>query len=124
MLVALWLNLSFTPCAMAFEVQHDCPHRPQTVEHEMAGHHDHAVARSAQPCAETASKCCDVETATVDSRGVKPLPGDGPNLDAVPPHGYELLIPRVTAYVGDSPHPPDAPGRNTPLHVLHCVYLD
>ena len=122
LLAVMWLNMAFTPCAMAFESDdHDCPHCPPAEEHAMAGHHGHTeVERS---CATMQSDCCDLAEVTVDSRTEKSQFKSSPDIvliDAALRADLALPMRRSVA----AADPPDPPGPSKRLHVLNCVYLD
>ena len=124
LLTVLWLNMAVLPCAMAFESAEACPHCPPADEHEMAAHHGHGEPRAEPACATMQVECCDLQEASVDTRGgkleVKPASEvvfvTAPPITAVPV--------RTSGQRYCAADPPDAPGVAPPLHVLYCVYLD
>ena len=132
-LLLVWLNLVVTPCAMAIEVEHSCPHcLPEQMQamgghegHATEGHRGHAEAVEAPSCSAVQSDCCDRAAASVDSRGGKPgedNPSDG---SLVPPPAYTGLLDDVRQLrVTPGAQPPEPPGNSPPPRVLFCVYLD
>jgi hypothetical protein len=119
--VLCWLNLAITPCAMALQMEQDCPHAPQVVE-LAAGHHSHHDAGAAHDCKTMRADCCDVAAANLDTRG---------GLFKNTPDHFALAtadLPWHTSYVSPAQlvavHPPDPIGCSQPLHKLYCVYLD
>jgi hypothetical protein len=120
---AVWLNLALQPCAMAMEGDHDCPHCPPAREHEMAGHHGHAVQAEKARCASLDSACGELDDASLDGRtGHIKLKQLGEVPVAITPRLAEFgAVPATT--IRSSTGPPRCPGRFPPLHVLYCVYL-
>ena len=123
LLTVLWLNMAVLPCAMAFESAETCPHCPPADEHEMASHHGHGEAKAQPACATAQVECCDLDEASVDTRGSKleVKPASEVVFVTAPP------IPAVPARASVQRHvasdPPDISGTSPPLHVLYCVYL-
>jgi len=119
-LVLCWLNLAFTPCAIAFELAEECPQCPPIALQEMADH-GHHNAHAMPDCETIQSDCCDLEEAAFDNRG-----GKLESHDDAPVVAASVIWPSLRA-VSVSQHelrPPD-PGRHSaPLHKLFCVYLD
>ncbi len=89
----------------------------------MAGHHGHAQA-AASPCADVQSECCDVASASVDSRSGKLKVRDAGDAAAVPLPATPVESQYVTHRAEPPPRPPDFPGAFPPLHKINCVYLD
>ena len=124
LLAVAWLNMTVLPCAMAFQGEADCPHRPAAEDHAMASHHGHGDLPERPSCETVQSSCCEQPAASVDARSDKftfkpvsdvvfisaPLPAKAPTLATM--YGHHALDPPVGAA--------NAP----PLHVLFCVYLD
>jgi len=122
LLAVAWLNLAVMPCAMAFEsAEHDCPHCPPAEVHEMAGHHGHGEAK--RSCATMQSDCCDISTATVESRTAKSKSGHTPDIVQISGPATAKLSARYSLFA-PAADPPDPPGTSPPLYVLNCVYLD
>ena len=128
--VAVWLNLSLQPCAMAMggDDDHDCPHCPPGHTQEHDGH-DLASSEAAgrdMPCATGAADCNALDDYNYDGRSaqlkVKDVPADP--LVALLPSALCLANaqPGLVAYVPpDINHPPRV---SVPLNILYCVYLD
>lgn len=124
LLAVMALNLVVLPCAMAFGLEdHDCPHCPPAEQHEMAGHHGHEEVAST-PCAEAQSTCCEVETASVDSRGSKLKVRDTADFEALPAANITIAPAHTAPHCEPAAQPPDPPGAFPPRHKLFCVYLD
>jgi hypothetical protein len=132
-LLLVWLNLVVTPCAMAIEVEHSCPHCPPAHMQAMGGHEGHATkghqghaeASEAPSCSAVQSDCCDMAAASVDSRGGKPGEDHPSHGSLAPPPAYTGLLDDVRHYRATlDAHPPEPPGASPPLRVLFCVYLD
>lgn len=120
---AVWLNLALAPCAMAMEADHDCPHCPPAHEHEMAGHHGHGTPTAKAPCASLDTPCGDLDDVSLDGRAGQPKVKDFGDLPVAIVPGLEHWDTAVATTTRESTGPPRWPGRSTPLHVLHCVYL-
>ena len=120
---AVWLNLALQPCAMAMAADHDCPHCPPQHEHEMAGHHGHAVQADKAPCASMDSACGGLDDASLDGRGGQLKLKDFGDLQVVIVPAFDdwAAVAETTSPV--STGPPDWPGGAPPVHVLNCVYL-
>ena len=125
--VAVWLNLSLQPCAMAYEADdqdHDCPHCPPAATHEHGN--KHAGMDRGMPCADGMADCAIDADWSHDGRGanakLKDAPADAPAAivpteaaTRPPPLGSSIPPPRFLTL---------RPGAPPPLHVLYCVYLD
>lgn len=119
-LMIVWLNLLITPCAMAFEAEHSCPHD------QASAHHEHGQAGQAtveHPCASMEEDCCDVGIASFDARSGDIKLKDTPEAAYVAAPGFAELQMQFPAWVAPVVDPPDPPGAFPPLHVLNCVYL-
>jgi hypothetical protein len=108
---------------MAMDADNDCPHCPPAHEHEMAGHHGHAVEAEQAPCASADAGCGELDDVSLDGRGgqlkLKDL-GDLPAVIEPCPDDWGAA---AAATVHESTGPPDWPGGAPPIHVLNCVYL-
>ncbi|MBT8082422.1 MAG: hypothetical protein KJP08_03520 [Gammaproteobacteria bacterium] len=105
LLLAVLLNLALVPCTMALEVAEDSQHA-----------HDCCPPK---PQLDT-SECCDVDEASVSTRGDRVTP-DNDLAQAVPAEvpGVAAVAPKYAA----AADPPDPPEPHVALHKLHCVYL-
>jgi len=120
LLAIVWLNLALTPCAIAFEGEHECPHGSEPEHHEMAGHHGQMAEHS---CASMQESCCEIADATVDTRGSSIEFEDSPDLEVLgAPSPGESINPTSARYLAAS-DPPDPPASSRALHKLFCVYL-
>jgi hypothetical protein len=116
------LNLVITPCAMALQMDQDCPHAPQVVD-LAAGHHSHHDATAAtHNCKTLQANCCDIAAASLDTRG---------GLFKITPDHFAVATTDLPWHTNDvssarlvTVHPPDPVGFSPPLHKLYCVYLD
>ena len=105
LLLAVLLNLALVPCTMALEVAEDA-------------HHAHDCCPP-KPQVDT-SECCDVDEASVASRG----DGLSPDKDlagAVP--AEQPVAAAAAARHAAAADPPDPPAPRRALHKLNCVYL-
>ena len=123
-LALVWLNLVVTPCAFALEADHGCPHMPPAEMAAMSGHHDHGAMHQAPACSSLQSECCDVATASVDSRLGKLESGGAEAIAAVPFDTLGLVDQQAGGSERIAPRPPDVDDHSPPRHVLFCVYLD
>jgi hypothetical protein len=124
LLTVLWLNMAILPCAMAFQSAEMCVHCPPADEQEMAAHHGHG-AKHAEPSRVTIqSECCDLEEASVDSRGSKLDIKPASALVVVTAPAMPELRSQTSGQLLSASDPPHQPGSSPPLHVLFCVYLD
>ena len=124
LLTVLWLNMAVLPCAMAFESAETCPHCPPADEHEMASHHGHGEAEAQPACATAQVECCDLDEASVDTRGGSPEARPASDVVVVTASPVAAVPVRTSGQCYCATGPPDAPGVAPPLHVLYCVYLD
>ncbi len=124
LLTVLWLNMAALPCAMAFESAETCPHCPPAGEHDMASHHNHGEVEAQPACATMQVECCDLDAASVDSRGGKLNAKPASEMVFVTAPPIAALPVRTSGQRFCATDPPDAPGVAPPLHVLYCVYLD
>ena len=137
MLLVLCLNLAVLPCAMALGVDDQaCPHSPVAEQGAMDGHYGHgtehstghaseAADQSHPDCISTASSCCDLAVASVDSRWAQAKVKEG--FDDEPwlvSTIFDKPLPVASYSIAASVDPPDPPGTSVPRHVLFCVYLD
>ena len=105
LLLAVLLNLALLPCTMALEVTEDSDHA-----------HDCCPPK---PQLDT-SECCDVDEASVASRGDDLTP-DKDLAEAAAAEPPVLAAAAVKHAAAADPPDPPAPGRA--LHKLNCVYL-
>jgi len=124
LLTVLWLNMAVLPCAMAFESAETCPHCPPADAHEMASHHGHGDAEARPACATVQVECCDLDEASVDTRGGKLEAKPASEIVFVTAPRIAALPVRTSGQRYCATDPPDAPGVAPPLHVLYCVYLN
>lgn len=104
-LLAVFLNLAFLPCSMAFEVVeegHDCCPPELRLD---------------------ASDCCEVGDAATDTRGGTTTSDDGDSGEAVAFAPAGLDAPATRKYFATT-GPPGDPPRVVELHKLNCVYLN
>ena len=104
-LLVICLNLAIIPCAMALEAVeqgHDCC--PTEVQLK-------------------ASECCELDAASVDSRGATLKVDNPPDQDALPVAAPFRTSGQVPDYFARCVDPPDPPGDSSSLHKLYCVYL-
>lgn len=139
-LAVFCLNLLVPLCAAAMaEIggDHDCPHCPpsHTEEHavhrpghESAGHHADAgleAPSTAMPCASAASDCGMLDVANVDIRQFGPaledMPQDSPDTLPCGINAVDLRGEPMDGRPYASRSPPATP--NTPLNLLHCIWL-
>ena len=128
--VVVWLNFALQPCAMAFEESndHECPHCPpaHTSDHGDHAMPGHSPASSESPCATSSIDCSLIDDFRYDGRNtelkLKNAPSDVPV--AVHPGIGPIPQPRSIAEVRWHPTRSPPPGKQTPLNVLYCVYLD
>jgi len=120
LLAIVWLNLALTPCAIAFDSEHECPHGAQPEHHEMAGHHGEMAEHS---CASMQEACCEIADATVDTRSGSIQFEDSPDIEVLGAPSPGESINRASARYMAAADPPDPPGPSRALHKLFCVYL-
>lgn len=121
-LVVSWLNLAVLPCAVAFEIDENCPHCPGGEPHEVASHHSDHESRTAPGCVTIQADCCELDDATIETREVK---------DKNQPDNPIFLSSDLTWRTLDRQvhpvrqlRPPDLYRNQQTLHVLYCVFLD
>ena len=121
LLAFLVVNVSIMPCAMAFDVDADCPHCPPVETHEMAGHHGHEKVTD---CATLKADCADADEYSVDSRSGKL--DDSASADPILAPAPETRAPAISrAYLRPPALGPPAPGVGPHrLHLLNCVFID
>ena len=105
LLLAVLLNLALVPCTMALEVAED-------------SHHAHDCCPP-KPQLDT-SECCDVDEASVATRGDRVTP-DNDLAQALPAEGPGVVA--VAPKHAAAADPPDPPAPRDALHKLNCVYL-
>ena len=120
---AVWLNLALQPCAMAMAADHDCPHCPPANEHEMAGHHGHAVQAEQAPCASLDPGCGELDDVSLDGRSGQLKLKDLGELPVAVAPCYDSRFTTPATTIHESTGPPVWPGGAPPIHVLNCVYL-
>jgi hypothetical protein len=123
LLAIVWINMAVLPCAMAFQVEDDCPHCPPAEQHEMAAHQGHGKATAKPPCATSQPDCCDVVAASIDTRGGQLEFKPASELALVTTPAVANVPARAARHVGPRSDPPDICGSSPPLHVLFCIYL-
>lgn len=123
MLAIVWLNLALTPCAMAFEAEHECPHGPPAGHHEMAGHEGHGEQMAEHTCASMQDACCEIADASVNMRGGAIELDDSPDLEFLTGYPPCELSGQALARHLATADPPDPPDDFRTLHKLFCVYL-
>jgi len=121
--VAVWLNLALQPCAMALEVDHDCPHCPPAHEHEMASHHGHGGSKAEAPCASMQSQCGELDDVSLDGRTGQLKVKDVIELPVAVTYDLPAPAVAVARQIRYSTGPPHNGGVSPPLNVLFCVYL-
>jgi len=121
--VVAWLSLVVTPCALAVDTSHACPHAAPADVQAMHGHHGHAEVSEAPACSSVETECCDSIVASIESRGQQDADDLQPDSPALPCDYTDLAVAMPAAVDDLLPRPPDPPGASPPRHVLFCVYL-
>lgn len=119
----VWLNLALTPCAVAFDSAHECPHSKPAGQHEMAGHHAHGESTPEHTCVSLQESCCELADVSVDSRS-GPAKLDTPDAEGMAATWPETSFDLVPSRYLVAADPPDPPGAAAALHKLFCVYLN
>lgn len=132
LLAIAWLNLALTPCALAIGGEHDCPHSPPAVQHEMAGHGEHMAGHmtghmaehaAEHPCASMQDACCEIPDASVQMRAGTIKFDDSPEVVVITAPVASELAGQPPAHHLPTADPPDPPDELRALHKLFCVYL-
>ena len=127
LLTILWLNMAMAPCALAFQVDDDCPHCPPAEEHAphhtMGAHegHDHPVAKPS--CATAQTDCCDAIAASAEGRGSKLEHRPASDVVFAGPPLSEARSALRCPYNRRAADPPEIIGCSPPIRTLYCVYL-
>ena len=112
LLVVVWLNVAFQPCAMAYGAADNCPHCP-------AGMHDSGMASMPMDC----GLLDPVDNPDLLKPSVKIPDGSGDVQFAV---SASWLVPFESSRLESSrpPVPPILSLHGPPPNVLFCVYLN
>jgi len=128
LLAAVWMGLALQPCAVADEVEQDCPHCPTEVVVELAPADDHCGSKAKDTqtvsvsCVSVQSDCTDTEEGIFNARvESENLDDDSPDLPLcmASTHLSQRTCERTASLTG----PPDSTGGSVPLFVLKCAYL-
>ena len=113
MFLAAWMAVILQPCAVAGEIDHDCPHCPPEAIHE--GHRNDAFS---------GADCVIGGPIGVEARSLQPKPDDlPPQMPIFLGQTFdEIDLWRGSARQFSSARPRTFPG-GPPLNVLNCVYL-
>ena len=111
--IVAWFAIILQPCAVAGELDHDCPHCPPEISHET--HHQQVKSDS---------NCEIGDRQNLESRSLKINPKDSTNMAAVAivHESYTFDARNSGGQQLEDPSGFLVPS-GPPLNVLHCVYL-
>jgi len=121
------LAASSTPCAMAFDLAHSCPHCPVQAAGHGSSHHGHPGehGKGGQAgCDSLQGACGDQDQVNTDARPAQPTIRDLTDLPAIAIAAPVDVEFRLSYDRYPSVDPPLRQHAPPAIHLLNCVFLD